>query len=241
MDSPQRLARLTGLLYLVIAICGLLAPLALGDLDDPVAASAGIGQHPSLFAAGLVGWIVLVLADTAAAVTLYLLLRRVHSTLAAVTAAVRLVYSAMLGAGLIHLGNAFSLQSAQSYRDSLGATTADTLTAASLGTFDTGFALALIIFGVHCLGLGVLFWRSRYIPRPLAALLLAAGIGYITDNLIATLAPAANPDLTVVLLAPALVGELGLTFWLLIKGVNHTPGLSATATSSPTTSSSSGN
>ncbi|WP_280249578.1 DUF4386 family protein [Nocardia abscessus] len=83
MDA-HRSARLSGLLYLVIAICGLCAPLALGDLADPVAAAAGIGQRHTVFTAGVIGWIVLVLADTAVAVTLYHLLRPVAQSLAAI-------------------------------------------------------------------------------------------------------------------------------------------------------------
>ncbi|WP_051499214.1 DUF4386 domain-containing protein [Nocardia sp. BMG51109] len=220
MDLRQRLARASGLLYLVIAVCGLCAPLAFGDTSDPVAAAADLERHHTVFAAGVVGWTVLVLADTAVAVTLYLLLRPVAPTLAAITAALRLVYSAMLGACLIHLGTAFSLRSDPSYRHGLDPAATDTFRAVALSAFDTGFRLALIVFGVHCLGLGMLFRRARYIPRLLAALLLAAGIGYITTSLLAVLALAADGELTSLLLVPALVGELGLTFWLLVKGVD---------------------
>ncbi|WP_280240921.1 DUF4386 domain-containing protein [Nocardia abscessus] len=217
MDSPHGLARLTGVLYLIIAVCGFAVPLALGDPDDPVAAAAEIRRHRELFTAGLVGWIVLVLADTAVAVTLYLWLRRADPALAALTAAVRLVYAAMLAAGLVHLAAVLPRRSEHAGPDTA---TADAISAAALGTFHTGFSLALILFGAHCLGLGALLWRSRAVPRLLAVVVFAAGIGYIADNLTATLAPSADSALGPVLLAPVLLGELGLMFWLLAKGAS---------------------
>ncbi|MGY2032419.1 DUF4386 domain-containing protein [Nocardia gipuzkoensis] len=154
-------------------------------------------------------------------------MRPVAPSLAAIIAALRLVYSAMLGAGLIHLGTALFLQSDPTYRDSLGPAWADTAAAISLSIFDAGFRLALIVFGVHGVGLGVLFWRARYVPRLLAALLAAAGIGYITSSLVTVLAPAADPAVTSLLLVPALVGELGLTIWVLVKGIDRHPSAQA--------------
>ncbi|MGY1900618.1 DUF4386 domain-containing protein [Nocardia gipuzkoensis] len=79
----------------------------------------------------------------------------------------------------------------------------------------------------RCVGLGVLFWRARCVPRLLAALLAAAGIGYITSSLVTVLAPAADPAVTSLLLVPALVGELGLTFWLHVKGIDRHPSAQA--------------
>ncbi|MGK8491247.1 DUF4386 domain-containing protein [Nocardia asiatica] len=226
MGSPQSLARLTGLLYLIVAICGFAAPLALGDPDDPVAAAAEIRQRPELFTAGLLSWIVLVLADTAVAVTLYLWLRRAEPTLAAVTAAVRLVYAAMLAAGLVNLTVVLSVQSGHAGPDTV---TSDAISATALGAFHTAFSLALMLFGAHCLGLGALLWRSRAVPRLLGALVFAAGTGYIANSLTTTLAPSADSALRPVLLAPALLGELGLMFWLLVKGASPAARTVATA------------
>ncbi|MGY1900619.1 DUF4386 family protein [Nocardia gipuzkoensis] len=48
-----------------------------------------MGQRQTVFTAGVIGWIVLVLADAAVAVTLYHLLRPVAPSLAAIIAALR--------------------------------------------------------------------------------------------------------------------------------------------------------
>jgi hypothetical protein len=90
---------------------------------------------------------------------------------------------------------------------------------ASLDTFGTGFLLALVFFGVHLLVLGSLLYRSRYVPRVLGVLIVAAGAGYILDSLATFFVPGHGGLTSAVLVAPALVGELGLTAWLLVKGV----------------------
>jgi hypothetical protein len=68
--------------------------------------------------------------------------------------------------------------------------------------------------------LGLLLYRSRYIPRALAVLLAAAGAGYIEDSLASLLVEDHSGLASAILLAPAVVGELGLTVWLLVKGVS---------------------
>lgn len=85
--------------------------------------------------------------------------------------------------------------------------------------FDHFGDVGLIMFGVHNLCLGYLLYRSRYVPRIFGVLLVAAGFGYIADSLCNFFVPNYSPIATAVLLAPALVGELGLTLWLLVKGV----------------------
>jgi hypothetical protein len=82
-----------------------------------------------------------------------------------------------------------------------------------------GFLLALVLFGVHLVALGALLYRSHYLPRVLGVLLVAAGVGYIADSLAALLLADHGGLVSAVLLTPAVVGELGPTAWLLLRGV----------------------
>jgi hypothetical protein len=75
--SAQRLARITGLLYLVVALLGMFAPLVLGSVlveGDAAATADNVLGAQGLFASSLLAWIAIVVADIAIAVTLYLLL-----------------------------------------------------------------------------------------------------------------------------------------------------------------------
>jgi Domain of unknown function (DUF4386) len=101
----------------------------------------------------------------------------------------------------------------------LGGQQRQVMALAALDTFSAGFLLALVLFGVHPLMLGCLLYRSRYLPRVFGVLLVAAGVGYVADSLAGLLLADHGGLVSAVLLAPAVVGELGLTAWLLLKGV----------------------
>lgn len=66
--------------------------------------------------------------------------------------------------------------------------------------------------------MGFLLHRSRYVPRVFGALLVAAGVGYMADSLAGLFIADHGGLASAVLLVPA-VGELGLTAWLLLRGV----------------------
>src|SRR5918999_599264 len=155
-DRPiQRLARATGLLYLVLAVFGMFSPMVLESLvvpGDAQATADSILGSRWLFGSSLVTWLAIVVADVAISVAFYLL-------------------------------------------------------------------LALVLFGVHLLTLGFLLHRSRYLPRVFGALLAAAGVGYIADSLAGLFIAEHGGLVRAILLTPAVPGEVGLTAWLLLRGV----------------------
>ena len=73
----------------------------------------------------------------------------------------------------------------------------------------------LVLFGVYCLLIGYLIFRSTFLPRILGVLMAFGGLGWLTF---------ASADLVRYLspfnLAPGILGESALTLWLLVKGVN---------------------
>jgi hypothetical protein len=114
-ELQERLARVSGLLYLVLAVFGMFSAIVLETLvvpGDAATTAANILGARWLFGGSLVGWIVIVVADVAVSVTLYLLLEPVSRALSLVAAAFRLVYAAILGAVLLNLYDAFLLLTA---------------------------------------------------------------------------------------------------------------------------------
>jgi hypothetical protein len=219
----ERLGRVTGLLFLVLAIFGMFAVLTLESLvvaGDAATTAANVLGSRWLFVGSLVAWLVVLAADIGASVTVYLLLEPVGRALSLVAAAFRLVYSANLGAVLLNLYDAYLLLIGAGRGVGLDAQLRQTFALSSLETFSTGFLLALVVFGVHLAAVGVLFYRSRYVPRALGVLLVAAGVGYILDSLATFFVPGHGGLTSAVLVAPVVVGELGVTAWLLVKGVD---------------------
>jgi hypothetical protein len=222
-DRPiQRLARATGLLYLALAVLGMFSAMVLESLvvpGDAQATADSILGARWLFGSSLVTWLAVVVADVAIAVTFYLLLRPVSHTRSLLAAAFRLAYAAVLAAVLLNLFEAFQLLTGAQGAAGLGEQQRQAMALAALDTFSAGFLLALVLFGVHLVILGSLLYRSRYLPRVLGVLLAAAGMGYVADSLAGLLLADRGGLVSAVLLTPAVVGELGLTAWLLLRGV----------------------
>jgi hypothetical protein len=92
-----------------------------------------------------------------------------------------------------------------------------------LDAFNSGWLIGLVFFGLHCLLLGYLVYRSGYLPGILGILLMVAGIGYLVDSFANFLLPDYNDYATVFLVivaVPALLAEVPLCLWLLWKGAN---------------------
>ena len=72
----------------------------------------------------------------------------------------------------------------------------------------------LVFFGCYCLLIGYLILESTFLPRALGALMLCAGLGWLTF-----LSPSLGRALYPYNLAPGIIGEGALTVWLLAFGV----------------------
>jgi hypothetical protein len=75
--------------------------------------------------------------------------------------------------------------------------------------------IGLVFFSLHCLGVGFLILRSTFLPRLIGALMVLAGLGWLTF-----LSPPLANSLAPYNMIPGGVGELSLTLWLLVRGVN---------------------
>ena len=75
---------------------------------------------------------------------------------------------------------------------------------------------SLVFFGVYCLLIGCLIFRSTFLPRILGVLMAIGGLGWLTF-----VSPQLAEYLSPYNLAPGIVGEGALTFWLLVAGVNE--------------------
>jgi hypothetical protein len=89
--------------------------------------------------------------------------------------------------------------------------------ATSVSAFHSGWDLALVIFGLHLIGLGALLYRSVDFPRFLGGLVVVAGIGYFADGLGLIFVP----GYTLTISTFTFIGEALLIVWLFklaIKG-----------------------
>jgi hypothetical protein len=85
----------------------------------------------------------------------------------------------------------------------------------SAHAFNSIYTLALVPFGVHCLLIGYLIHRSRFLPRFLGVSMILAGLAYVTF-----LWPWWVDHAYPYVLIPGALGEGLLTLWLLVGGVD---------------------
>ena len=85
----------------------------------------------------------------------------------------------------------------------------------ALDFFHLALPNPLVFFGFYCLLIGYLIFRSTFLPRILGVLMAIGGLGWLTF-----LSPTLAKYLSPYNLAPGILGELSLTLWLLVTGVN---------------------
>lgn len=144
--------------------------------------------------------IITLTCDTGVALILYELLKPVSRNLSLLAALFRLIFVAVMAANsLSYFGAVVLFQSTH-----------------SSVAFNTGYGIAMVPFGVHCLLIGYLIFKSIFLPRILGVLMALAGLGYLTF----LWPPLGSHLFFPYIVIPGIVGEGSLTLWLIVIGVN---------------------
>jgi hypothetical protein len=77
-----------------------------------------------------------------------------------------------------------------------------------------------VFFGVHCLLLVYLLFRSNFFPRILGAGFALGGLGYIANGLALAMPRALAVTLFPYALLPAGVAEIAFAGWLIVVGLD---------------------
>lgn len=215
--SPQKTARVAGLLYLsvwaFVFIAGyfLYAPSldASQDASGIDLASVRVGFlsdliHHACFL--LLAW------------ALYMLFRPVNQNLAALFVFCVVVTVAIQCINTLNVFTGMNLLIDADYLTGFNADQLHALRILYLDLHHNGVLIAQIFFGGWLLPLGYLVFKSGYVPRILGILLMVGCGGYLFDVFVSFLAP--NYDvITYPGLAVATVAEFLFPVWLLVKGV----------------------
>jgi hypothetical protein len=106
----------------------------------------------------------------------------------------------------------------------------DALAMLFLNLHGHGFGVAEIFWGLWLFPLGLVVYRSRFLPRFLGVWLVFAGVAWVILSLTGLLLPQYE-DKVDTYSQPAFFGEIALMLWLVIKGARP-PALDATASPS---------
>ena len=223
--SPQRGARLAGVLYLAIILLGLFGELVVrGTLvvpGDAAATAAKIAASPLLWRAGIAGDLLMHVCDVPVILIFYWLLRPVSKNLALLATLFNLVQTAVLVLNKLTLLVPMLLLDDVETLKAFSAQQLDALSYLAIEAHGYGFAIGLVFFGFACLVRGHLIVRSGFFPRTLGWLLQIAGLSYLTNSFALLLAPSFAAAIFPGVLVPAFIGELSICLWLIVKGVDE--------------------
>ncbi len=221
--SRQRTARLAGALYLAMGLPGAFTLIYIPSVflvpGDATATANRIAASPALYRFGVFAdllcgvfavWLVMVLYD---------LFKDVDRRQARLMVGFVL---AMVASGLVNtvvMAGPLVLTSRASYLSAFDKHQLDALTLGFLGLRGQGIQVATMYWGLWLLPLGILVYRSGFLPRILGVLVIVAGCMYVVDCLAYYLFPDYARIVALISTLPQGAGEIGFTGWMLLKGV----------------------
>ena len=223
MSSPKRLARIAGLLYLIVGILGGFA-IAYVTAKVYVPGNAATTAGNVLANAGLVrmGVIADLLQATVfvfLAMTLYILLRHVHQNAARALVILVAIATTIMCLNEIFQFAAVLVATDRSYVAAFGAAGANALVLLLLDMHHYGFLIAQIFFGLWLVPLGYLAYTSGMFPKALGVVLIVGGVSYLVDMLAAFLVPDVGKQIHDFLAIPPTIAEIWMLGYLLVQGV----------------------
>jgi hypothetical protein len=222
--SARRKARIAGVFYLATVIAGF-ANLFIGDSmyvrGDAAATTSHILAAEPLFRFGILAEIVGGACYLGVTVLLYELLKPAGRTVSLLAATFSVVGCAVGAAGAVQLVAPFLLLGGDVH--ALAAFTPQQLQGLAMTAVRleaVSYDVSLMFFGVYCALIGVLVYRSGFMPRLVGVLMMFAGAGWLTDTVALLLDPHFARSLQPYIMAPGSIGEISLMLWLLFVGVN---------------------
>lgn len=216
--AQGRAARIAGLLYLLtmaMSVFGFYARSQVSVRGDMVRTVRNAVDFETLYRAGLVSELCTAALVMLLVVSLYVVLKPVNRHLALAAAAWRLAENVILA--VIPLGSfaALSLMHGADARTDQTTVSAFALMRLHLG----GFNVAFFLLGVGSAAFSYLWYRSRYIPRVIAAWGMFASSLMALATAALMVLPSLSSALGMTYMAPMGLYEVGLGLWLLLVGV----------------------
>jgi Domain of unknown function (DUF4386) len=221
--SRPSLARLAGLLYLVLAICGGFSELFVRSsirVDGDAAATAdNIRASATLFRVGFVTDLINIGCFVLLGFALFLLLSPVNRRVAMTFVVLVAIAAAIMSLNMLNHIGALLVATDPAYVSAFGAAAADGLALLLLDLHRHGYLIAQIFFGGWLLPLGWLVYRSRFLPAWLGMLVMLGGASYLLDLVVIYTSPGFESSLETFVVLPAAIAEFAFLGWLVVKGV----------------------
>ncbi len=221
--TRQGTARLAGALYLAMGLPGAFALVGFPRLflvaGDATATASRIAAAPGLYRFAVFADLICAVFAVWMVMVLYDLFKDIHREQARLMVGFAL---GMVAIGLVNtvlMAGPLVLASGASYLTAFDKHQLDAITLGFLGMRNQGIHVATMYWGLWLLPLGILVYRSGFLPRVLGVLVIIAGCTYVADCMAYYFFPDYARIIANASTLPQALGEGGFTGWLLIKGV----------------------
>jgi Domain of unknown function (DUF4386) len=216
--SPGPKARITGVVYLFYFLTAILAEVFMKGIvvsGDAAATANNIQAHEPLFRLGLGTGLIATAWYIALTALLYELFKPVNRSVSLVAAFFSLVGCAIQASGAVFQLAPLVISGSSADLSAFKPEQSQALALILFKLDSQAQTITLVFFGLYCLLIGWLIFKSTFLPRILGALMALAGLGWLTF-----LAPPLANALSPYVLVLGFLAELSLMLWLLVKGVN---------------------
>jgi hypothetical protein len=221
MNSNQNPGRLAGLLYVLMSVFGFFAmayvPTKVIVHGNATATANNIAASETLFRLGIASQLIGQAGFIFVALALYDLLKGVNRrhALLMVTLIVLSIPIAFLNE--VNSIAALILVRGADFLSAFEKSQRDGLVMLFLNLHGHGLGVAEIFWGLWLFPLGLLVYRSRFLPRFLGVWLVFAGLAWVILSLTGILLPQFEHGVDTYS-QPAMFGEVAFMLWLLLKG-----------------------
>ncbi len=219
-SSPRSKARLTGALFLLTILTGIVAQGFISERlvvgGNAAATATNIVSNEPLFRLGFTIYLVEMAAQIAMTVVFYQLLKPVSRSVALLSAVFGLVGCTIKTLSRLFYFAPVLVLGGASYLSTFNDAQLQSLSLLFLNINDQAAAIALVFFGLQGLLEGWLIMRSTFLPRFLGVLSLVGGLGWLTF-----IVPSLGYRLFPIVAGFGILGALATILWLLIKGVDE--------------------
>ena len=226
MHPTDKAARIAGAVYLSMAVTApfslIYIPRALIVRGDATATANNILAHETLFRLGIVADLITSIIFIFVVMALYRLLSGVSKTHASLMVALVLVSAAVGFMNVLNSIAALALFRGADFLAVFEKPQRDALAMLFLRLHGQGGVMNEIFSGLWLFPFGVLVMRSRFLPRLLGVWLIVNCFAYLALSFTGLLLPQYY-DFAFRSAFPALLGEMAIMLWLLIKGAKVHP------------------
>jgi hypothetical protein len=221
MHPTDKGARVAGAVYLSMAVTApfslIYIPRTLIMRGNATATANNILAHETLFHLGIVAELITSVIFVFVVMALYRLLSGVNKTHASLMVALVVVSAAVGFMNVLNSIVAFTLFRGADSLAVFEKPQRDALAMLFLSLHSQGLVINEIFSGLWLFPFGVLVMRSRFLPRLLGVWLIVNCFAYLALSFTGLLLPQYY-DIAFRSATPALLGEMAIMLWLLIKG-----------------------